>query len=261
MADDDGDMGEERGEGTLATRLAAREQELDRAHRELAEIGRVVSHDMRAPLRAITSFGALLADEHGDALDDEGKEFLAFVTDGAERMQAMVDGLLTLLRLEGHQESPSEVALTDVFEEVGLDARKRLQARTGSLIVTGEFGRVRGIHVQLVQLFQNLVDNAIKFSKEAPEITVVGRIEDGIAVVAVRDEGIGFPPQATAQIFGLFERAVTREQFEGAGVGLSICKKVVEGHGGTIEAHGKLGEGARFVVRLPLARKRDPSPL
>lgn len=232
-------------------RLAACQAELERSKRELEELSRVMAHDLRSPLRGITTFGELLAEEYGEHLEGDGAAYLGFITDGAERMRTMVDALVRFARLEGRKDAPEVVQLSEVLDEVTMKARPALDARGGTLIREGDPGTVSAIRLQMVQLFQNLVDNAIKFSPHAPRITVRGRVENDRVVVEVIDEGIGLSAHPTDRIFNIFERAVDRDAFPGIGVGLAICRKVVERHGGRIEAHDGEGKGARFVVRLP----------
>ncbi|MEM1031101.1 MAG: ATP-binding protein [Myxococcota bacterium] len=232
-------------------RLARRNAELERSNRELEELARVMAHDLRSPLRSIVSFGQLLADEHRDALNDEGKAFLDFMVDGAKRMRLMIDGLVEIARIDGVENTRQPVSLDEVLATVVANTRGALEAKGGALEKRGDFGSLNGVYVQLVQLFQNLVENGIKFSRGAPHITVTGRREADLSVVEVVDRGIGFSAALASRLFHLFERAVTRDEFEGMGVGLAICQRVVDRHGGSIEAHGDPGRGARFVVRLP----------
>ncbi len=238
--------------GDLEARLAARDAELDRAKRELDELARVMAHDLRAPLRAITSFGELLVAEYDDQLGGEGEQYLGFITHGAERMRDMLDALVRLIRLDGRKGPCEDVAVVDVLNEVASNVAPALEARGGRLVYEEDLGVVSAIRSQMVLLFQHLVENAIKFSEHAPRVTIRGRVDDDAVVIEVIDEGIGFPAHAATRIFDIFERAVGRDAYPGLGIGLAICKKVVEDHGGRIEAHSAgSDEGARFVVRWP----------
>ena len=164
------------------------EQELERSNRELEELARALSHDLRAPLRAITTFGELLANEHQEGLGAEATEYLGYVTDGAHRMRDMVNGLIRFARLDGRRESPREIDLNAVLDEVEVALAAALHERDAELSREGEFGAIAGVHIQLVQLFHQLVQNSLKFSHATPHITIRGSLGDDEVVVEVVDD-------------------------------------------------------------------------
>lgn len=224
---------------------------LERAEAELVELAHVISHDLRAPLRAIESFGGLLATECA-GLEGDSAEYLGFVVDGARRIKDMIDGIMALLRLEGARDEPVDVALSEVAAEVASGFADTIADRRGSLTV-GELPVVRARRRQMRRLLHELVDNAIKFSSDAPVIEISGRAEPDRWVLDVSDSGIGMAPAHAGRIFLLFNRLHTAQEYPGVGLGLALCRKIAETHGGAISVESAPGAGARFTVVLPRA--------
>ncbi len=259
-------------EARVAQRTAELEQrnvELQRSNQELDQFAHVASHDLQEPLRKIRSFGDRLHQKCGQGLDEQGKDYLARMQRAAERMQGLITDLLSLARVATHAQPVGSVDLAKVTQEVLSDLEAQIEA-TGGQVKIGELPIVEGDPLQMRQLLQNLIGNALKYKKAdvPPVVKVYGtRIcdksitESGVEAshrgweICVEDNGIGFEQQYVDRIFGVFQRLQGRSEYEGTGVGLAICKKIVEGHGGSITAKSAPQEGATFVVTLP----KDPA--
>lgn len=236
--------------------LARQAAELARSNAELEQFAYVASHDLQEPLRKIQAFGDRLVSIAGDRLPPEGLDHLRRMQRAAARMQLLVDDLLGLSRVSSRPLRREPVPLDDALGEAlaNLDGRMR---ETGARIEAGPLPTVLGDPVQLVQLFQNLVGNAVKYRRPGtpPVVRVRCRAVGDRSLprwrVEVEDEGIGFEPRYADQIFQPFARLHGREAYEGTGLGLTICRRIVERHGGTIVAEGRPGAGATFVVELP----------
>ncbi|MEM9161854.1 MAG: ATP-binding protein [Cyanobacteria bacterium P01_F01_bin.4] len=227
------------------------EAELQRSNAELEQFAYVASHDLREPLRMVTSFTQLLAQRYADQLDDEANTIINFAVDGATRMQSLIDDLLTFSRV-GTQGNPFE--LTDCGEALDL-ALSNLQMQiqeTQASINTPDLPVVMADPAQLVQLFQNLISNALKYRSEKPPVVEIGvDAQESQWRFWVRDNGIGMEPKYTERIFLIFQRLHTRQHYSGTGIGLAICKKIVERHGGRIWAESGLGQGSTFHFTIP----------
>lgn len=217
------------------------------AEEELAALEYAVSHDVRAPLRAIQGFAAAVEEDAGDRLDDESKKHLARVRAGAERMNALLEGLLALSRLSRAPLARSRVDLSKVARAIA----KRLHAGDSARTVT--FAIEDGLEVDADEdlaekLLAALLDNAWKFTSKKPSATIAVK-RDGARIV-VEDDGAGFDAQYVKRLFAPFQRLHAPDDFPGLGVGLATAKRIVRRHGGTIEAHGTKGEGARIAFTL-----------
>jgi light-regulated signal transduction histidine kinase (bacteriophytochrome) len=233
--------------------------ELEESNRRLEQFAYVVSHDLQEPLRMVVSYLSLVEERYGDRLDEDGREFLAYAVDGAERMGEMVDGLLELSRIETGGDSFQQVELDEVLADVRRDLELRIRESNATVEVE-RLPRVEGDEDQLRQLFQNLVSNAVEYSgDEPPRVTVSAeRNGDSGVTVSVRDEGIGIDPDQTDRIFQLFQRLHARDEYSGTGIGLALCKRIVERHGGDITVESEPGEGSTFHVTLPTERPAHP---
>lgn len=234
------------------TRLRAVAEDLERSNRELEQFAYVASHDLQEPLRMVASYTQLLARRYKDKLDSDADEFIGFAVDGARRMQELINDLLTYSRVGSR---PLELELVDsneVVDQVILDLGAAIQD-SAATVTRGDLPNVRADPRQLHQLFQNLIANAIKFQKPglAPVVHVASRATDGNWTFSVSDNGIGIEPQYVERIFMLFQRLHSRAEYPGTGIGLAICKKIVERHGGTIAVHSTPGQGTTFEFTLP----------
>lgn len=235
---------------------AAREEyssALERSNRELQEFAYVASHDLQEPLRKIRSFGDLLHNRYADALGEQGLEFLDWMRDAATRMQVLIDEVLAFSRVATHERPRTPVNLTQVTRQAVDDLEVRL-SETGGRVEIGELPRIEADAGQMRQLFQNLIANALKFHRPGvpPVVAVRGAVTGGECRIEVEDDGIGFDTRFLDRIFSPFQRLHGRSDFEGSGMGLAICRRIVERHGGHITAHSTPGSGTTFVISLPV---------
>jgi signal transduction histidine kinase len=238
---------------------------LEWINRELQDFASVASHDLQEPLRKIRTFGGRLVDKYGETLDSTGQDYLNRMLNAAERMQALLDALLTYARVTTKAQPYVEFELAEVAAEVLSNLEARIE-QAGAKISLGKLPTIQADRSQMVQLLQNLILNAIKFHRpgEHPVVKVYGHTLEpqeeeslyGIAggplcEIRVVDNGIGFNEKYLDRIFAPFQRLHGRTEYEGAGMGLAICQKIAERHGGKITAHSKPGAGSTFVVTLP----------
>jgi signal transduction histidine kinase len=203
----------------------------------------------------VSSYLQLIEDRYADALDADGREFIAYAVDGADRMRDMIDGLLAYSRIESRGDSFEPVALEAVLGDVLNNLSVKCEEADAEITVE-PLPRVEGDAGQLRQLFQNLLDNAIAYSGDAPpEIHVSAEREGGRWLVSVRDDGVGIDPAETDRIFEVFQSLDSDEQ--ASGIGLALCKRIVDRHGGDIWVDSSPGEGATFSFTLPDAGEKD----
>ncbi len=241
-------------------RIMLQADELARSNEELEQFAYVASHDLQEPLRKIRAFGDRLEACCGDVLSAEGRDYLNRMENAASRMQTLIDDLLTYSRVTTQGRPFAEVDLGQIVREVLSDLEVRVE-QTGATVHVGELGTIEADPLQMRQLLQNLISNALKFRRaDTPlQVWITGELVEHKLPgggryyrLEVRDNGIGFDEKYAERIFAVFQRLHTREEYEGTGMGLAICRKIVDRHGGTITAHGKPGEGAAFVVALPV---------
>jgi two-component system sensor histidine kinase/response regulator len=231
--------------------LSLRSQELVRSNAQLEQMAYVASHDLQEPLRMVTSYLQLLERRYVGRLDAEAHEFIGFAVDGAKRMQALIDDLLTYSRL-GTKAKPLQPTDCDALVETALRSLHLAISESGAQIRCDALPVVMGDAAQLTQLFQNLIANAIKFrGGQAPQIAVRAEPEDGCWRFEVRDNGIGIAPEYFDRIFVMFQRLHSRSAYPGTGIGLAICKNIVERHGGRIWVESAPEQGAVFKFTLP----------
>jgi signal transduction histidine kinase/integral membrane sensor domain MASE1 len=237
-------------------RLRATAAQLAASNRELEQFAYVTSHDLKAPLRSIASFAQLLEKRHKSGLDAEALEFLGFIRDGIQNMHTLIEDLLQLSRVDAKRLKPESVSLRQIVDRACKQISADLNA-SGAQLHVGELPVVEADGNMLVQLFQNLIGNAIKFQKAGhkPEVWIEAREDADAWQVSVRDNGIGIDPRHLEQIFLVFRRLHTSDQYPGTGIGLAICRKVVLLHGGDIWAESAPGKGTTMRFTLP---KRGP---
>ncbi len=243
---------------TLEQRVEARTRELEeqaralrRSNVELERFAYVASHDLQEPLRTIASFTELLEHRYAERLDDRGVRYLALVIQGAQRMKMLINDLLVFSRLNAVKEPLRPVELDAPLREALASLHVAVQ-ESGATVTWGDLPRVLGAHSELVQVFQNLIGNAVKFRQAdvRPQITVSARREAGGWQVQVQDNGIGFDVQYATQIFQIFQRLHSREQYDGTGMGLAVVQKIVERHEGRVWAQSEPGVGSTFSFTL-----------
>jgi signal transduction histidine kinase len=239
--------------------LAQRTAELARANAELDQFASVVSHDLQEPLRMITAYINLLQTQYGGKLDRDADEFIGYAIDGTKRMQGLINDLLTYSRVgtRGKEFIPADC--NEVLARALLNLIAVID-ESGARITHDQLPTVRCDEFQLGQLFQNLIDNAIKYRGAKPAEIHVGCQRDGAMWrFAVTDNGIGIAPEFAERVFVIFQRLHTRQEYPGTGVGLAICKKIVERHSGKIWLVSEPGKGSTFYFTLPIAQEMEPT--
>ncbi len=236
----------------LEMRVEARTSQLEAANRELESFSYSVSHDLRAPLRAITGFSNLLWEDHREHLDDEARRKLGIIRGQADRMGALIDDLLRFSRLGRKALEPSEIDMT----ELATSTLGRLEDDAANGPFESRVGKLPPAIADrnlMEQVWINLLSNAIKFSSKAekPVVEVGAIVEENENVYYVRDNGAGFDPRYRDKLFGVFQRLHDESEFPGTGVGLALVNRIVTRHGGRVWADSRLGEGATFHFSLP----------
>lgn len=249
-----------------AEQLRSAAAELERSNRELAEFAAIASHDLQEPLRKIQAFGDRLRKKHGAILPAEGHDYLERMESAATRMRVLIEDLLTLSRVTSRGRKFVEVDLAELVQGVLSDLEVSIE-RSGAAIEIGYLPRIEGDPAQLRQLFQNLISNALKFHKpgQPPVVSLSAKIRenqehhlagaapgDRVCQIVCQDSGIGFSGEQAEKIFGIFQRLHSRQEYEGSGIGLAVCRRIADRHGGAVYAKSSQDEGATFVVTLPL---------
>ncbi len=232
--------------------LEASVVELERSNQELQQFAYVASHDLQEPLRMVASYTQLLARRYRGKLGADADEFIGYAVDGAVRMQQLINDLLAYSRVTSHGHAFEPTDCQALVRDVLLNLRVAIE-ESGAVVTYDRLPTVMADGAQLGRVFQNLVGNAIKFrGREPPRVHIAVERRDAEWRFAVRDNGIGIDPQYANRIFVLFQRLHSREEYPGTGIGLAICKKVVERHGGRIWVESETGKGATFYFTLPV---------
>jgi signal transduction histidine kinase len=239
--------------------LAQRATELARSNEELDQFASIASHDLQEPLRKVRTYTEQLTRIEGERLSDKGQDYLRRANQAAGRMQTLIEDLLRFSRVATHGEGFTEVDLDVVVEEALEDLSESIE-RSGAAVHVGTLPTIVAEPLQIRQLVQNLISNALKFQPpdHAPEVWVDGDVDGDNARFTVRDNGIGFEPRYSARIFRVFERLHGRTEYSGTGIGLALCRKIADRHGGSIVADSEPGHGATFTVTLPLRQPGTP---
>jgi signal transduction histidine kinase len=228
-----------------------RERELKASNERLEQFAYAASHDLQEPLRMVSSYLSLLEHRYGDDLEPEAWEFVDYAVDGADRMREMIDGLLAYSRVQTRGDPFEPVDLEDVLADVREEMLVRIE-ESGAEITAESLPTVAGDRRQLQQVFGNLVENAVEYSgDDPPRVRVAAERSGNRWVVSVEDEGIGIDPDDQDRVFEVFQRLHSREDHEGPGIGLALCERIVERHGGDIWVESEPGEGATFTFTLP----------
>ena len=224
--------------------------ELKRSNKELEQFAYVASHDLQEPLRMVSSFTQLLERKYKGKLDQDADDYIKFAVDGAQRMQQLINDLLAYSRVTTGGKKFEMVNMENILTE-SLSNLKLSVEENNATITHESLPYVRADQSQVVQLFQNLIGNAIKFRREEPpEIHISAQNSGDKWIFQVSDNGIGIDPQYVNHIFKVFQRLHGRENYPGTGIGLSICKKIVERHGGEMWVNSKLGKGSQFFFTI-----------
>ena len=227
--------------------------ELEHSNQELEQFAYVTSHDLQEPLRKIISFGDLLKREYSNAIDEKGKNYIRRMDNAAIRMKQLIESILELSRISRNMVAYEKVNLNNLIREIKLDLEIEI-SKTKATIQTNSLPSIIGEKIQFKQLFQNLISNALKYQKQDinPEIFIDSTItENKFLEIIVRDNGIGFDEKYINKIFKPFQRLHTRDEYEGSGMGLTICQKIVLLYNGNITAKSAPGKGTTFVINLP----------
>jgi PAS domain S-box-containing protein len=244
----------------LEALVADRTRELQRSNEDLQQFAHVASHDLKEPVRKIRTFINRFEHELGQHIPESGKVYISKVEKAAARMSAMIDGVLQYSSLDSHQVLSEPVDLNRVLQDVQNDLELVIQQKNAT-VECSRLPAVPGSPVLLHQLFYNLINNSLKFSREdTPPLIRIYSIDDDMkneTSIVVEDNGIGFRQQDAEKIFGTFIRLHSKDKYEGTGLGLALCQKIAERHGGTIKADGQEGQGARFTVLLPASPSAD----
>ncbi len=241
-------------------------KELVRSNRELREFASVAAHDLQAPLRKMRTFANLLAEDYGSSLKDEGLAYIRRMIDAANRMRHLIDGLLSYSCLDGEKPHFERVDLGNLIREVVSNMEMPME-QGGGLVEVNVDMVIDADPLQMGQLFQNLIHNALKFRRDDPPVVNISGIfqrnqtdsagETGVhmAEIRVQDNGIGFDETNMDRVFAPFQRLHPVHEYKGSGMGLPICKKIVERHNGTLSAKSEKGKGTVFTVRLPVTEE------
>lgn len=232
---------------------------LEHSNHELQDFAHIASHDLQEPLRKILAFGDRLDSKYMNVLDDQGRDYLRRMRNAAARMQYLIQSLLMYSRVTTKARPFEQVDLSEVKQEVLSDLEFSIIEKGGHVVETDKLPVVNADPLQMRQLFQNLISNALKFSRngEPPlvkissrPVSINGNGKTGHEIT-IEDNGIGFDEQYADRIFGVFQRLHGRNEYEGSGIGLSICRKIIMRHGGHITAKSNSGQGARFIFTVP----------
>jgi PAS domain S-box-containing protein len=228
-------------------------ERLEQSNRELEDFAYVASHDLQEPLRKIQAFGDRLKAKYSEELPPQARDYIERMQAAAKRMQVLINDLLTFSRVTTKAQPFVPVDLGEVAREVAHDLEVRAHDAGGEIVI-GALPAIEADPLQMRQLLQNLAGNGLKFHRDGvpPVVEIAGEVEDGRARITVADNGIGFEEKYAERIFTMFERLHGRGKYEGTGIGLAICRKIVERHGGEIAARSTPGQGSTFVVTLPV---------
>jgi len=240
---------------TTAEDLTETSEELQRSNKELEQFAYIASHDLQEPLRTVTSSLGLLERHYKGHIDEEADQFIAYAVESTRHMQQLIKDLLAYSRVTTRRQAFKLVHLEGVISNVLESLKVSIEESGATITLPDRMPLVRGDTTQLTQLFQNLIGNAIKFRGDDPPDVLVGVEHDPARtewVVSIKDNGIGMDMQYAGKIFTIFQRLHTTEQYSGTGVGLAICKRIVERHGGRIWVESELGKGSTFYFTLPI---------
>jgi light-regulated signal transduction histidine kinase (bacteriophytochrome) len=232
--------------------LTQQAEELWRSNRELEQFAYVSSHDLKEPLRKIASYTQLLEQRFSERLDVEGKRYLSHVLNGVDRMQSLIHDLLVYSRTGKEEMRFEPVDMKRIVQQAVGDLETSMQ-ENGAEVTMDDLPVIEAQPAQMHQLFQNLISNAIKFhGAVSPRVHVSARKEGEEWIFRIKDNGIGIDPKYQEQIFKIFQRLHSRNEYPGTGIGLAICKKIVERHGGRIWVESTPGDGSSFLFSVPV---------
>lgn len=246
-------------EKQLDQRLKQTIRKLQESNRDLEQFAYVASHDLQEPLRMVSSYMQLLDRRYGPQLKGDAKEFMAYAVDGASRMQKLINGLLEYSRINTQASGPGIFSLGVVLDGAIQNLETRI-LETGAEITRSSMPEICGDPSQMIRVFQNLLSNALKFcNEEIPRVDISCTEHNGCWRIAVADNGIGIDPQFSDKIFVIFQRLNNRDAYGGSGIGLAVCKRIVERHGGSIHVEPGDKSGSVFIITLPKLEEKNES--
>ncbi len=230
---------------------------LEQSNRDLQEFAYIASHDLQEPLRKVLAFGDRLASKYSDVIDDTGRDYLKRMREASQRMQTLINDLLTFSRVTTRAQPFARVDMDELVHDVLSDLELQID-RTQGKIEVSQLPAIEADPTQMHQLMQNLINNALKFHQDGkpPHVWVSSKSKAKTCQIFIRDDGIGFDELYLDRIFKPFQRLHSRQEYEGSGMGLAICRRIVERHGGDITAQSILGQGSTFIVTLPIHRTK-----
>lgn len=234
-------------------RLSASANHLRKANRDLKDFVYIASHDLQEPLRLISSYLQIIKEDYGDKFDEDGERYIDYTLQSSQRLQSLINDLLGYSRLNTTQQPLAKIDLEKLVAHTINDQQILIQEKNGTIKIDGELPRVFGDQAQLGLVFSNLITNALKYSsnERLPEITISATSNTDETIICVADNGIGFEQRQAERIFQVFRRLHAPHQYSGTGIGLSICKKVIDRHGGRIWAESEPGVGSQFFFSVP----------
>ena len=239
----------------LVVELGETLDSLEKSNKALEQFAYAVSHDLNEPLRSITGYIYLLAKRHSQSLDEQGRHYVGKIESAAMKLQDMIVSVLDYSRIGNQKEEHVAVDCNEIMKEVLLGLEAAINEEHAK-IKYSKLPVVKGDKIQLMRVFQNLISNAIKFQKDkVPVVHVSSKRQDRFWIFSVKDNGIGIDPKHFDSIFVIFKRLHSREEFQGSGVGLSVCRKIVESHGGKIWVESKPDRGTTFKFTIPCTLK------
>lgn len=239
-------------------KLRQSSEELQRSNRELEEFAYVSSHDLQEPLRKIQAFSDLVMDEYGDKIGD-GEAYLSRIKASASRMSSLIEDLLAFSRVSTKPAVTQKIDLNETFEHVLFDLQERIEREKGVVTIDGQLPIINADATHMRQLFQNLISNSLKFHtpNTPPKVEISVSEADGMHCIKIKDDGIGIDEKYKEKVFAVFQRLNTKQAYEGTGIGLAVCKKIVDRYGGTIGLESQLGKGTTFTICLPVGTEGD----
>ena len=237
-------------------RLRQTVENLERSNKDLEQFAYVASHDLQEPLRMVSSYTQLLAERYGDELDQDAKDFIGYAVDGSIRMQTLINDLLQYARVGTRGQELAATNIRDPLDSAIATMQSRIE-ETAAVVSIGDMPTVLADCAQITQLFQNLLGNAIKFAKadQVPRIDISAKRARGEWVFSVSDNGVGIDPKYQTRVFEIFQRLHSRSEYSGTGIGLAICKRIVERHGGKIWVESEVDRGATLKFSLPIQQR------
>lgn len=225
--------------------------ELERSNKELEQFAYVVSHDLKEPLHTIRGFAKFLEETYQDKLDEQGNEFMGYIIDGTSRMERLISGLLDYSRVTFKNSDPEPVNCNELVEQVIRDLKATIDLRNAK-VTFDPLPTIIGKERLLLRVFQNLIDNGLKYCRdETPKVHISAEDDGKMWRFSVKDNGIGINPKHAERIFFIFQRLHNRNEFSGDGLGLAICRKIIENHKGKIWVESNQGEGSTFFFTIP----------